>query len=105
MASLGRDSVTRRDESRAVTGLAVAGGMRDTRDNNPIGVVTLSRPPRPRLSERLLLMEAILFALLHQATPDEAIPFVARRLASRAPGFTEGEIVARLGAPLVETRT
>lgn len=46
MAPLKRDSVTEKRDSVTVTPPACADGMRDTRDNNPIGVVTLSRPSR-----------------------------------------------------------
>lgn len=47
MAPLKRDTVTKRDKSQVVTAPAGVDGLRDTRDNNPIGVVTLSRPSRP----------------------------------------------------------
>ncbi len=111
MASLKRDSVTERDKSRAVTAPISGRRERDTRDNNPIGVVTLSRPARIadagavriELEDRLDLIEAILFELLHLATPEEAAPRIARRLAGRAPTFGGEGILAsmlKLKSPL-----
>ena len=51
---------------------------------------------------RLDLIEAMLFELLRQATPAEAVPFVAQRLASKVPTYTATEIIERLTSLAVE---
>lgn len=40
-------------------------------------------------SGKLDLIVAILFELLHRATPDEAVPAVSRRLTAVAPAYSE----------------
>ena len=50
-------------------------------------------------SGKLDLIVAILFELLHRATPDEAAPAIARRLAADAPAFGEAVIAAALTSP------
>ena len=51
---------------------------------------------------RLDLIEALLFELLRQATPTEASPFVAERLAAAVPRVEAAKIAARLTRPATD---
>ena len=52
-----------------------------------------------RNDERLALIECLLFEILRQATPAEAVPFLAKRLAASVPGAHAGDIAARINRP------
>jgi hypothetical protein len=48
---------------------------------------------------KLNLLEGLIFEILRQATPPEAVPFVAQRLAANVPSADAAAIIARLTRP------
>jgi hypothetical protein len=57
----------------------------------------MSDDPEVCLSDRLALIEALLFEFLRFSRPADALPFAAARLAAATPGWSEAEIMERAG--------